>query len=685
MQPSVARRAETTAHARMFRSRILRILLVVLGLFLFVGFFAFSTLLYNPLEGGLEADVAALVPRDADFFCAKADLGEVFGDFPRLAAQDRIEKHPAWQTFLRSPEYAELDRSLKLEATLAEIRKTTSQLPLGYQPLDIFGGRDLAVAGKLHGRDLAQADWAVYGRANWIGKLAAALLRYPNAIGLAKQNIQATVEEGLVSLKGGQLQRELFVTRIRDVVVVATNKELAQAANGFAARGFVDSFFQSAEYADYIQRADRGPKQDELEFYLNTRKLLENLQFKGPWPDTKSQDFLPAFLGRLFQLGNTKAAIGVLDLDEKFALDLHGDLSSELITPEQSKLYRTRGFDRDQILLDVARLAPADTSLFLYGHAPMGDLLRMMLASAEPALKKNLEDAFRNTGRYQSLDQLVNELDASLKDRFALIVRPNDYPPDPDGPPHNAEPVPAVMLVLWTKNTDAIHALRELIGNQGAKFGLQGRTPNEPGFFKNTEAGFETREYWSRFVPGTGIVVTGNRGELTIVTNTLGMLGHVAKTYDVGGERYPRLAEDGRFSALVSSSLVQANVLVYANPATLAPILRAQAQQVAEDSIQIDWRTERARVEEQVIRETFPGRQRGTLSTEEQKQLEAIVDPKLESIRQKVKAEQVPAKMAEQERKVKYLEAISAALVMLKLDPKRFDLSVRMPTPLPPR
>ena len=669
------------------RTRILRIALIVLGLVLFVGYFAFSTFLFNPLESDLEADVAALAPRDVDFFFAKADLADVFDPFPELAARDRIEKHPAWQAWARSPEYAALDRELAIEKTLGELRAATAQLPLGLDPLDVFGGRDLAVAGYFRVADLAQADWAVYGRANWAGKLAAEALRYPGAIGLAKQGITATVEDAHVALRGGQLSREVCVARIRDVVVVATKKELVLAAHDLVSKAYADSFYQSATYADHIQNANREAAHDELEIYVNTRKLLENLQFKRSWPDVKSQDFLPAFAGRLFQLGGVKTAIGVLGIDEGIALDVHGELSWELLTPDQAKLYRTRGFDRDQILLDVAKLAPADTSLFLYGHAPIGDLLRLMLASAEPALKTNLEDAFRNTGKYQSLDQLINELDASLKDRFALIVRPNDYPPDPDGPPHNDDPVPAIMLVLWTRNVEAIQNLRRTIGDQGPKFGLQGRNPGEPGFFKHSEAGFETREYWSQFVPGTGIIISGDRGELTIVTNALGMLGHVAKTYDVGGDKYPQLAEEPRFQALVGSSLPRGNALVWANPKTLAPILRAQAQRIAEDSIVIDWKLERARVEAEVLRESFPGKQRSSLTPEEQAQLDSIVDPKLDLVRARIKSEQVPAKMAEQERLVQYAEAVTSALAMLAFDPKTkaFDLSVRLTAPLPAR
>ena len=667
------------------RSRLLRIALVLLAVLLFAGYFAFSTFLFNPLEGDLEADVAALAPRDVDFFVARADLRDAFDPFPELAAYPRLAKHPAWQAFEGSPEYAGLRRDLKIDETLKQVREATARLPLGLEPLEVFGGRDLAVAGYFRGADLAQADWAAYGRANWAGKLAAEALRYPSLIGLSDQGIQADVQEGWVSLRGGALARQVFVGRIQDVVVVATQKELVEAAHGLVREAFADSLYQSAPYNDHILNANREPERDEVELYVNTRKLLEQTRFRGPWPDTKSQDFGPAFLGRLFQLGSLKAAMGVVGVDEGVSLDLRGDLSSELVTPDQARVYRTRGFDRDQFLFDVARLAPADTALFLYAHAPLGDVLRMALASAEPALKQNLEDAFRNTGKYQSLDQLITQLDGALKDRFAVIVRANDYPPDPDGPKHNDDPVPAVMLVLWTKDVEPIHQLRELIGNQGAKFGLQGRTPTEPGFFKHTEAGFETREYWSQLIPGTGIVVTGDRGELTIVTNALGMLGHIAKTYDVGGERYPRLADDSRFQALVGTGLKTANLALWANPKSLGPILRSRVQRVAEDSIVIDWPSERARVEDEVIRATLPGKQRGRLSAEEQAQVDAQVDPKLDALQKKVRSEQIPARMAEEERKIRYLEALTAVLAQVALDPRSLDVALRATMPLPER
>jgi hypothetical protein len=666
------------------KSRFLRITLIVLLIVLAAGYFTFSSLLYSPTEDDLEVDVAVLIPRDVDFYVAKAKIGELFDPFPHLAVVKRLEKLPAWQAWVSSPECQKLLEESKLAASMAQLETMARELPLGLEPQEIFGGRDLAAAGYFKGRELNAADWAVYGRANWAGKLAAALLRYPNVLGLSKQGITATVEENYVKLTGGQLPRELFVTRVQDVVVIATKVELARAAHDLASKGFADSFHQSAAHFDHIQNANRNAEKDEFEVFVNTRKLFDNLKISGAWPNPKSQDFFPAFFGRLFQLGSVKEAIGVIGLDEGAAVDLHGGFSSEQITEDQRRVYRTRGFDQNQLLGEAARLAPSDTSLFVYLHADPGDVMRLMLESFEPALKTNLEDAFRNTGKYQSLAQLVTELDGALKDRFAVIVRPNDYPPDPEGPPNDGQPVPAVAIVLWTQHVDTVNALRELIGGQGVKFGLQGRKPGEPGYFRNTEAGHDTREFWSRFVPGTGVIATGNSGDLTIITNSIGMLGHLLKTYTQGGAKYPRLSEDPSFESLVHTSIERANALVWANPRTGAPILRQSAQRVAQDSIQIDWKLERARAEDQAIREQLPGKKRGELSPEDQAKVDEIVDPRLKSLEARIRAEQVPALMAAQERWITYLEAMQSALVMLALDPKAFELSIRAVVPLPP-
>ena len=128
-----------------------------------------------------------------------------------------------------------------------------------------------------------------------------------------------------------------------------------------------------------------------------------------------------------------------------------------------SRLYRTRGFDK-ATFDEVARYAPRNTGLFAYFHAPVSTLLKMTVTSMEPAMRQNIEDAFRNTGRYPKLEALIDDLDKGFKDRFAVIIRPNDYTEEPGGPPHNRVVVPAVGIILWQKDQGTIDAVRDLIG-----------------------------------------------------------------------------------------------------------------------------------------------------------------------------------------------------------------------------
>lgn len=666
------------------RSRLLRFFLIALLVLAVAAYGTFSALFFNPMESDFEADVAALVPRDVDFFLAKADLADAFDRFPHLAAEKALAANEHWRSFVESPEGKRLADKLKIEETLAEIQKSTAQIPLGMQPQQVFGGRDLAIAGYFRGTDLAQADWAVYGRANWLGKLAAAALQHPGLLRLDERGLKVEIGDGQVGVSGAGLPRKLHVARIRDVVIVSTVPELCTKARALVAKGFEDSLFQSAGYYDWIQKATRDEKRDEFEIYFDARKAIASLALPKSWPDPKSQEFGTALFGRVFQLGSLKDLMGVLGVDEGVTLDIHGDLSSEQITPEQERLYRTRGFDVKTLFGEAAQLAPRDTSLFVFLHAPVSDFLHILLGSCEPALRQNLEDLFRSTGKYPNLEKLVAELDASLKDRAALIVRPNDYPADPEGPPHNDAPVPAMALVLWPKNVDQINTLRQMIGEQGGRFGLAGRRQGEPGFFKNTESGYETREYWCMAIDGTGVIVTANAAQLTIITNSLGMMGHLLKTYTQKSQQYPSLADDDRFQALIRSSLTHGSLLVYANPATIAPILRNRAQSLAAIAATggFDAKTERARIDAKILRESYDGRAENALSPEEHAEFIQKGDDAIQAMRKRVKDQQVPTLMAEQERWISWSEAVTGALVILALDPKSFDLSVRVVAPL---
>jgi hypothetical protein len=668
------------------KSRLIRILLVLLGLFLFVGYFAFSTFLFNPFESRLGVDVAGLVPRSADFFVARARLGDVFSDFPTLAVEADLKKTAAWRAFSDSPEQEALAAKLNWDALMEEIRRSTGQLPVGLNPLDVFGGEDLAIAGQFQGARLEDAEWAVYGTLNNTGKLAIELLAYPGLLNLEAQGIQVTELDEFVTLNGPAFNVPLHVGRVLDVAVISNSAELVSQAIDLEARQFNDSFLASSTYNDHIAVVERSARLDELEVFVNARQLMETMKISGAWPNAKSQDFLPALMGKFFQLATVNQVAGVLGLDEGVQLDLHGSLSTELMTPLQTRTYRRRASSGVEILDEAAVFAPADTSLFLYIKCNMGDLLSQVVGSLEPDARALIEDTFQKTGKYTSLQQVIDELDSALLDRCVLVIRDNDYPADPEGPPHDTQQVPAVGLIMWLAEGGGqkIVALRDLIGGMGPRIGLAGKQPGHSGYYRNEVGGHEIREFWSPSIPGTGVVATGNTGEICILANSFQMVNHLHKTWTQGAPTFPRLSERPDFATLARSSKFGANLAVWMEPESAVKTLEKQARRRAEDSIQIDWAFERTQMENRVLREDFGGRKKQQLGQVEKGDFESKVDARLTEMETTIKTQQIPLRMEQYEREFAYMRAVRGALLMLALDPKEFDLSVRMIAPLEP-
>src|SRR5688572_4906713 len=142
--------------------RILRYLLIGLVLLVLGGLWAFSFFFFNPFEGSYEHSIASLIPREVDFYAAKGELRRDFDPFPKLAFQERFEASPAGKAILDLGLREKL-AALEIEKSLAELEAALAEAPVALDPLSLFGGKALAVAGRFQGPDLAQAQWVAYG------------------------------------------------------------------------------------------------------------------------------------------------------------------------------------------------------------------------------------------------------------------------------------------------------------------------------------------------------------------------------------------------------------------------------------------------------------------------------------------------------------------------------------------
>lgn len=682
--------SDPTARIMSLRRRILRIFAILVLVGLFAGYFAFSTFLFNPMESDFEADVSTLVPRNVDFFVAKARLSRDFGEFPTLEVYEDLEDTHGWRTFRRSPECEDLFARYDIPSVLQQLEELPARLR-GLDPISLFGGRDLAIAGFFEGQGRATAEWAAYGRVSGLGKLGVSLLRYPGLLGLGQQGLSVLVEDDHLALSGGQLPQPIYLTRHRDVVVVGNSRALVQQALELRVRSAQDSLGQSADYNDQIQESRLRRSGDELELFVDTRAMMEGLQLSGRWPDVQSQDFWPAFFGRLFQLGSLNKLMGLLAFQGGIQADLHGELSSELITAVQARLYDRPGVDRYDVVR-YAGLAAEDSHLFLLVSSDVGTLLREMVQSFEPDLRDNLDTLLRATGEFRGWSQLVDELEPLFEDRVAIVIRDNDYPYVLEkDPPNDGATVQAWAVVLW-KGGDQDRAKQKildyhnLVHSNWEVFGLKSRTVGERGVYRNeTAGGFLVWEFWNPLVPGTGHISTGQSGRVYVISNTFKLVEDVLNNYGLDErDRQHRVGNRADFQAMVQSSGASANAVAWFNPREASEFLRQLADQTAEAEIlwRIDWREERGKQEAKALREHFPGRTRAELGPDEVARLNEIVQPVLDEMERRIKEEQVPVKQAEYRRTVTYLEMCSGALAMLRLNPRKFDLSLRAIIPL---
>ena len=110
--------------------------------------------------------------------------------------------------------------------------------------------------------------------------------------------------------------------------------------------------------------------------------------------------------------------------------------------------------------------------------------------------------------------------------------------------------------------------------------------------------------------------------------------------------------------------------------------MKKSALRWAEDGVNIDWAFERARVEDRILREEYDGRSKDKLLPIEVGDFERAVENKIDEIDRDIRRTQIPALLEGYERKLTYLSAVRAGLIMVAADHRSLDLTMRLLVPM---
>jgi hypothetical protein len=664
----------------MTRRRLLKYLGIGLFTLALGALWAFSYFFFNPLEGRFGFHLATLIPRDVDFYVAKAGLADDLEPFPRPAFADELEADPHGRALLELAFVKDLLARIDLAPVLGELEANLARLPIRREPLDIFGGTDVAVAGNLSGADLAAADWAVYGRVDWVGKLGFELLN-SGLVPLESQGIALGHVGHGVSLAGGELPRTLYLTRLRDVVVVATREDYLDEAHALDNLRGENSFGLSAKYADHLAQLAEGER--DCEAFVDWHSLAQPLSIPDAWPPPGSPSFAQAFAGRLFQVGALREAFARLSFANGVVLDLSGEFNSENVSSVQKRVYREQGLEKAEVK-ELASLAPADVGFFLSARLPLRELLTAASESLDEATRGLVVDQVRAVWGHPDLAPLIEDIGGAFQNRFAFFLRDNDYPEDTgaDAPLHDDAPTSAWALALLVDDPALVEALRNRVHSNPAAFGIAGRDPAKGGIFYNEVAGgAQIIEYHNPNVPGTGLIATlearGKAGTFIVIGNSHLLLGQVNVTY-LGQQK--SLAGEAWFETLVNTGLPSADVVVWSNPRAITRTTHAVARRDAELDLTlfIDWEVERPRIERKVKQEQFSG----VVETQaDHEAFDLAVEEEINRFQAQFAAERLPAIQADYLRPYDALELMSRGFLELTIDPKGFRLHGRAVVP----
>ena len=648
-------------------------------------YFLFTLFFFRPFEEDY-GRIENIVPRRVDLFLRKKDLEDDFYAFPVPKFYTDLEVNPRWRIFARTDLYRELEEKLDVAGLVKKIRADLEALPFIDLVHDVIG-REVAVAAELRNdREGLPFSYMLFFRGTWKVKLlyetlAWDLLRRNAGDPLIAESSMITDPLGYrtLLLPDG---REFYMRRLADVVVVGDDEEImqevcelvnARGASMDLSIGGSEGFIRKVSSVERVEP-------EYLDFHVDLPKLLEKTTFDEAWR-ANQEDFSVMTAMQIFDPAFFQSLTGSLHLDRFLDLDAFMDFDVG-----QVEKARTGFFGRESVPLDdrlhfLASMLPDDVFFAGFFSVDLKRLLQIMDRNLDPELRKLMGSLLREGQRFNrrwrvkgGLPDLIDTLDATFGDEVFVALRPRDVD-KPIVP--GVQPVPIIAVVLEIKDMGSFkemeYTVREMQDNNTSAFELwQCKALQHNCRIKGINTpGAEDIEKIAYTVMDDRYFILATSDDF------------IVDMLDARAAPNRSLERDPRFQPARSFLKGPGNLAFYLEIQGLKDALSNYAEYWGEIHSLVDYRAERVKAREEVIRRRFPkfaGRQK--LPADVEKEVEKLVDVRMTAIEKQRQEQDVPRLAKEFRRYLDWLGLLRSVELKVNVNRNNLDLGLRICTVL---
>ena len=413
---------------------------------------AFSIFILNPFEGSLES-LDDIVPDSMNLYAAKEVADEEAAGFLKTDFWKRLTATRAYQIWIRSPEWRQSGAAAGLEDLFTRLNVVESSYRV--DPLAEVASREIGVG--LRFRQDAPPDFLLFLRLSFMARAYLALIQHEvfrDIMNLPIRGVEKTKVLNIRLQDGGHIQ-DLYMTRLRDVLVVGSNLDLVKTTRTLA----------DGKGKGFPHRVGNRPggKGNPVGFRMSPEPghhaALWSRFVVPPTLDELSRIFLQAV-----DPAGLTGLEGSFYLSRSPHLTMDADFHPGSFRPFQTSLLASPAPDLHRDMEPFLKLAPRELMAMAYFHMKPREAATFAEDSLDPETRKLVEDALGPT-TLKSLHNLLDRWLGTLGTGFALFLNRQDLERAPTNPPW-----PGVTLVfrmedssLWQKvlHHDILDHLKE--------------------------------------------------------------------------------------------------------------------------------------------------------------------------------------------------------------------------------